>query len=158
MPEDRRKSIPKKLKDAAALKKSRDKATRKAKASKKALLTLLFKHESAETQKQVKKIQGVGVDIELLATAAYYDLARLAESLERGLISAHHYANKRLAYLDLLRRLGIASDKISPPPASTLNCVVPTNEPGEEWYLDPATGEPLGQEALNPDLEEEDEG
>jgi|TARA_R100000501_G_C2575627_1_gene80848 hypothetical protein len=157
MPEDRRKSIPKKLKDAAALKRSRDKATRKAKRAKAALLNLLFKHEDEQTRKDVKKIQGVGVDIELLATAAYFDLARLAESLGLGLISAERYANKRLAYLDLLRRLGIASDKISPPPASTLNCIVPPTEPGEEWYIDPETGEPLGREALNPDLGEDDE-
>jgi len=154
MPVDRRKDIPKHKRSAEALRVSRSKDAKKAAKAKQALADILFRHMAPADRQNMDQLLDVEIDLHTLYQAALVDLALLGDSLAMGLIEPDAYARRRLAYFDTLQRLGVAADKLSPPPATDLNCHVPPLEGGDDWFLDPETGEPLGREALNPPEDE----
>ncbi len=150
MPIDRRKDVPKRQRSAEALRKSREKDVAEAKKARTALDGILSRHLSDDDRKTMRLVAAAGVDLGALYQVCLVDLTVLAESLAAGYIDAGKYVNARLKLIELMRRLGVSIADLAPPPATDLRCHVPPLEGGDDWYLDPETGEPLGREALNP--------
>ena len=153
MPDDRRKTVPRDLRSAAALRTSRENQARKSQRAKRALEKLLFRNLDTETKKVATALASAPIDLHVLYRAGLVDLVLLSDALRKQLIEPKDYSNKRLRYLDLLRRLGVSSVDVDRPEVTSLECIVPPIQSDANWYCDPETGEPLGRDALNPDEE-----
>jgi len=144
--------VPRDVARRKALADRKYRAKKKAEKARKATVKLLIAHLDREQQRTFRALSDE-FDLSILYRVALMDLAVLSEAYAGGLLDPADYANKRLKYLEQLRKIAATANDIAAVPVSELTCHMPPLEETEAWFFDPDSGDVVDPADLNPDVE-----